>query len=303
MTAVCLPRADARALKRLVRSVPMPSAAASATGRRLSGRTFLRPRCDRHHRRLLRPRALGLAQRDPLRHARGDPGLWQRQHGRVSRRRAGPVRHGRRRRIFEAYRTGPRTVRRAVRGRRRSRGTARPPETRLSRALRALVNVRCTLASATRSASSIHAPAIVWSARARPCSIRSARTTPILGRARAGAAAAHANACAPGCPRQGRSEARRCDRDAARAAMRTRLKPVDGGARYTLAETTLWEQAKAAFDLDRVPPRRAGARRAAPAGAGYLAARGQALDRLLHPDRAQDDDRAGDPVALVAAAR
>jgi hypothetical protein len=89
-------------------------------------------------------------------------------------------------------------------------------------------------------------------------------------------------------------------------------KPADAGARYTLAETTLWERAKAGIDLERAPP--------APEleelrlqGAAYLAARALALDRLLDPDCVQsggperqdplDAARPPDPVAPVVATR
>ena len=89
-------------------------------------------------------------------------------------------------------------------------------------------------------------------------------------------------------------------------------KLADAGARYTLAETTLWERAKAAIDLEHAPP--------APEleelrleGASYLAARARALDRLLDPDCARgggpdrqsapDGARPSDPLARVAAAR
>jgi hypothetical protein len=89
-------------------------------------------------------------------------------------------------------------------------------------------------------------------------------------------------------------------------------KPADPGARYSLAETTLWERAKAAVDLERAPP--------APEldelrlqGTAYLAARARALGRLVDPDGIQgpiletpdppDAAHSPDQVASLAASR
>ena len=71
---------------------------------------------DRDHRRVLRRRARGLAQGDPVGDGRGHPRVRQRQHGRAARRRAACLRHGRRRPHLRGV-SG-----RRARGRRRGRG-------------------------------------------------------------------------------------------------------------------------------------------------------------------------------------
>ena len=92
--------------------------AARRPGRRLPRRAGAAAR-DRHHRRLLRGRARGLAQGDPLGDGRGHPRLRQRQHGRAARRRAAAVRHARGRPDLRGL------SRRRARGRRRGRGHPR----------------------------------------------------------------------------------------------------------------------------------------------------------------------------------
>jgi hypothetical protein len=89
-------------------------------------------------------------------------------------------------------------------------------------------------------------------------------------------------------------------------------KPVDSGARYALAETTLWERAKAAIDYAR-PSSAPELEELRLQGTAYLAARARALGRLLDLDRIQaavqgtpdtpDAARSSYPMASLAAAR
>jgi hypothetical protein len=175
-----------------------------------------------------------------------------------------------------------------------------PPELGHRALSEALVNIRCTLARATAEG--------VIDATTRHRLIRAGKALfyqersyeRILGEAADSGDASDIERLRAWLPR-GKVDQKRADAVLMLQVLQA-PKCVDGGVRYTLAESTLWERAKAAFDLDRWPPapELEELRLQAPA---YLAARAQALDWLLDPDRVQDGDRPGDPAALVTPAR
>jgi hypothetical protein len=148
----------------------------------------------------------------------------------------------------------------------------------------ALVNVRCTLALATEEGL-IDAATRDRLIRTGKAIFYQERTYEAILSAAAGSERAEEierlHTWLPG----GRIDQKRADAILMLEALRGAM-PADSGIRYTLAETTLWERAKAAVDLERASP--------APEldelrlqGTAYLAARARAVDRLLDPDGIQ----------------
>jgi hypothetical protein len=175
-----------------------------------------------------------------------------------------------------------------------------PPELGHRAMSEALVNIRCTLARATEQG--------VIDAMTRNRLIRAGKALfyqersyeRILGETADSGDALDIERLRAWLPR-GKVDQKRTDAILMLQVLQA-AKPMDGRVCYTLAESTLWERTKAALDVDRSPP--------APEleelrlqATAYLAARARALDRLLDPERVQDDDRPGDPAALVTAAR
>ena len=174
----------------------------------------------------------------------------------------------------------------------------------------ALVNVRCTLARAAeeRIIDPTTRDALIRLGKALFYQERSYEA--ILSRAEGSVPADEVDGLRAWLP-GGKIDQKRAD---ARAMLKT-MRDADRAhpaARYTLAETTLWERAKAGVDAEgtmaapeleelRLQP------------ASYRAARARALERLLEPDRPeQDREEAHDPpdgadrhvpASLAAAAR
>ena len=139
-----------------------PRATSTASRRR-------RPQRDRDHRRLLRARALGLAQGDPVGDGRGHPRVRQRQHGRAARRRAAcrsacAASAGSSRRIATA----------SSRTTTRSRWSTGRAETGYLALSEAMVNIRARWPRPRAAASSPRRPGMRWSASPRSCSITTA---------------------------------------------------------------------------------------------------------------------------------
>ena len=185
-----------------------------------------------------------------------------------------------------------------------------PPELGHRALSEALVNVRCTLARATEQG--------VIEAATRDRLIRTGKALfyqertyeAILSRATGSECIGEIERLRAWLPR-GKVDQKRADAILLLHALQA-AKPAGSGARYTLAETTLWERAKAAVDLERTRP--------APEldelrlqGMAYLAARARALGRLLDLDPIQaavqgtpdtrEAARTPDPVASLAAGR
>jgi hypothetical protein len=145
----------------------------------------------------------------------------------------------------------------------------------------AMVNVRCTLASATAERIIDPGTCDILIRACKAMFYQERSYDAILSRA-AGRVLPQALERLRAWLPDGKVDQKRADAIAMLHALRA-ARPAEDGRQYTLAETTLWEQAKAVADGVHAP--------SAPElhelrlrGPRYLAARDRALDRLLDPD-------------------
>ena len=216
---------------------------------------------DRDHRRLLRGRALGLAQGDPLGDGRGHPRVRQRQHGRAARRRAAAVRHGRRRPDLRGV------SRRRARGRRRGRGDPWAGRDRLSRAVRGDgQHPRDPGRRPRRRASSRPRERMRWSASPRSCSTTTGPSSGCSSRAAEHSMPAEELEALRAWLPQGRVDQKREDALAMLAAMRMLLAgdPEPMRVDYTLEWTEMWDDATATAAASRCSALRGAAGRRQP---------------------------------------